>query len=134
MSKSEFANFSFDNKKHWAPVYKKIEKEKIKSIDAGWKVFSLEFVDNIEHEGDMCFGLTNFDYGFIHLKPEVSNDLAIETLLHELTHVVLEFLGLGDDTIQDISNEDLTTRISRGFTLLMALNPALFNAILHCES
>ena len=58
-----------------------------------------------------------------------------ETLLHEITHILLDITGLGGPSDSEkekeiqVSNEDLTTRISRGFLLFKNLNPELAEII-----
>ena len=52
--------------------------------------------------------------------------------MHELTHCVLELAGYTSedpDKIYEDTNEDMTIKLSRGFLLLVQLNPDLMMAL-----
>lgn len=116
-----------DLTKGFPELYKLLISKKIKSLDFGWRIFQIRFVENLTlHEtGEKCFGITDFDQCEILLEPNVSEDLARETLLHEITHVCLETFGCGNYKMIMIDNEDLTTRVSRSFLQFINLNPDL---------
>jgi len=115
-------------------IYKKLVDEDLTTLDAGWKVFQFSFQKNLYEGTDKCHGITDFDGGLIMLDVDVSDDLAYETLIHEITHVILETVGCGDNYGEQkdlvISNEKLTTLTSRGLMQFMMLNPALFELLL----
>jgi hypothetical protein len=61
------------------------------------------------------------------------NEQAREVLLHEITHCILEVIGYtsnDDEKLFEDTNEDLTTKMSRGLLLVMNLNPILMNLII----
>ena len=110
---------------------------KIEEFNAGYRFFKLDLKRSLKSENQKCFGLTDFDKGVISLDKNMNASLARETLLHEITHVVLELCGLGGDreddngAVREHNNEELTILISRSFLLLMNLNPELFGIILN---
>lgn len=115
-------------------IYKRLLDSEINTVDSGWKVFQFSLQKNLHDGGDKCHGVTDFDSGLILLDVDVSDDLAYETLIHEITHVILETVGCGDNYGEQkdliISNEKLTTLVSRGFMQFMMLNPGLFELLL----
>jgi Zn-dependent peptidase ImmA (M78 family) len=114
-------------------VLDQIKEEKLEVIDAGFRTFRVDIKRVLKEEGQRCFGLTDFDNGVVSLDKDMNPQLARETLLHELTHIVLELCGLGGEettgVVRETQNEELTTLISRSMLLLMNLNPALFKMI-----
>lgn len=114
--------------------YEAIVEKNIYYLNAGWRHFTIMFIPDLHaQDGDRAYGEVNFDLGYINLDPNVGYDLAVETFLHELTHIVLEFTGCGAEVVESIENEDLTTRVSRGMLMLMNLNPKLFALILNVK-
>ena len=110
----------------------RLAKAEIDTINAGWRIFQIVWAEDIMLEDRACHGLTDFDKAQIKLDIAMDEDLAIETVLHELTHLVLSTHGLGggeEDKELNIKNEDATTQISRGFLQLMSLNVELFDII-----
>lgn len=106
--------------------------EDITELDAGWRKFLFKFKERISYHGSPCHGLTDFDACVISLDPCMTNDLALETLIHEIYHVLLETVGLGgdeEDLVIQAKNEHITSIISRGYMLLVKLNPKLFSLI-----
>lgn len=115
-------------------ILDKIKEEGITQVDTGYRLYSLEIVPSIDHNGHSCWGLTDFEKGSILLQKGMDNSLATEILLHELTHVVLELGGLGGgeeetDTVDGHTNEHITVQVSRGLLMLMRLNKRLFEII-----
>jgi hypothetical protein len=52
--------------------------------------------------------------------------------MHELTHCVLEIVGYTSedaDAVYSDTNEDMTIKLSRGWLLLLRLNPELVSII-----
>lgn len=115
-------------------IHKKLLDNEIISIDAGWRVFQINLAKHLYEGLDKCNGVTDFDSATITLDVDVSDDLAYETLVHEIMHVLLETVGCGDDYGEQkdliISNEKLTTLSSRGLIMFMTLNPKLFQLLL----
>lgn len=115
-------------------IHKRLLDNEIISIDAGWRVFQINLAKHLYEGLDKCNGVTDFDAAAITLDVDVSDDLAFETLIHEITHVILETVGCGDDYGEQkdliISNEKLTTLTSRGLIMFMTLNPKLFQLLL----
>ena len=116
-------------------ILDKIREENIETIEGGFRSFKIETKRVLKEEGQRCLGITDFDKGIISLDKDIDPQNARETLLHEMTHVALELCGLGGDETTDIvrerTNEELTTLVSRGYLLLMNLNPRLFELMLH---
>ena len=114
-------------------IIDRLQEEKITKVNAGYRTFDIHTKRVLKDDGEKCYGLTDFDKSTISLDTSMSPDLAKETLLHELTHIVLEICGLGGEgesgIIRERNNEEITTLISRGFLLLMNLNPKLFEII-----
>ena len=116
-------------------ILDKIREENIETIEGGFRSFKIETKRVLKEEGQRCLGITDFDKGIISLDKDMDPQNARETLLHEMTHVALELCGLGGDETTDIvrerTNEELTTLVSRGYLLLMNLNPRLFELIVN---
>ena len=112
-----------------------LQKENINRINAGYRSFRLDIKRGLKEEGQKCFGVTDFDKGTITLERDMDSQTAQETLLHELTHIALEFCGLGGEEntgiIREHTNEEITTRISRALLLLMNLNSDIFKVIIN---
>jgi len=110
------------------------------SFDAGYRTFKIIVKDNLSSEQVPCWGTTDFDSCIIHLDSSASESTAKESLVHEITHVLLEFVGFGgydskdtgpqDGFIRDTNNELLTTSVSRAFLLALRLNPELFRILI----
>lgn len=115
-------------------IHRKLLEQEIVSVDAGWRVFQINLAKHLYEGLDKCHGVTDFDGATITLDMDVSDDLAYETLVHELTHVILETVGCGDNYGEQkdlvITNEKLTTLTSRGLIMFMTLNPKLFQLLL----
>ena len=114
-------------------IISQIKKAGITCVDAGWRKFRIVFLEVLEDTtGEDLYGSVNFDKGTLNLNISLlkgREETTRETLLHEITHILLDITGLGgnSDLEKDIqiNNEDLTTRISRGFLLFKNLNPEL---------
>jgi Zn-dependent peptidase ImmA (M78 family) len=112
---------------------KKLKAANVTSVNAGYRTYSLHIKKGLRQDSDKLYGLTEFDDGKISLEENMDYETARETMLHELTHIVLELGGLGgseiDDSVIPMKNEEMTTLISRGLLMLMNLNPKLFEII-----
>lgn len=107
-------------------IIHRILKEKIDIVDVGWAVFNIEFKERIIEAGVECHGSVNFDDYAVRLDPKTPAPLALETVMHELIHIVTMGVGYGEDMeMSKLDNEDLTTQISRGLLQLYRLNPKL---------
>ena len=65
----------------------------------------------------------------------MKSDLALEVIIHELFHILLESVGMGgdeEDLICSIKNEQATSIIARGYMQLVRMNPELFEIIQDC--
>jgi len=113
-------------------ILERLQEEKLE-INAGFRTFRVDIKRVLKEEGQRCFGLTDFDNGVVSLDKDMNPQLAKETVLHELTHIVLELCGLGGDEttglVRETQNEELTTLVSRSLLLLINLNPALFRIL-----
>lgn len=102
-------------------------------FDAGWRTFTIKTVTDLTEDGETCWGRTDFDRGIISLESYMNNETHKETLLHEITHVILETVGLGTDESAGRTNEILTVQVSRGFLQAFNLNKELFEYLLNTE-
>jgi hypothetical protein len=119
----------------------------VKKVDglrfhAGFRKFKIEVIENLLEGGTECWGSTDFDLGTIYLRANADHDTARETLIHEITHVILAVSGLGgydademggeftDGYIAPTNNEHLTLCVSRGFMSAFNLNKELFEVLL----
>lgn len=114
-------------------------------FDAGFRKFNIEVKENLLDGGTECWGSTDFDQCTIYLRANADRDTAKETLIHEITHVILTTVGLGgydkgemgeefpDGYIGPTNNEHLTLCVSRGFMCAFNLNKELFEIILEKE-
>jgi hypothetical protein len=114
-------------------LLERLKQENITSINTGYRTYDLNIKRVLKDSGNKCYGITDFDAGFISLERDMDHETAKETLLHELCHIALEICGLGGNEetgiVREHTNEELTTQVSRGFLLLMNLNPRLFEII-----
>lgn len=120
-----------------ASISDEILKNKIKFIDAGWRKFKLsivdaEFLKKDETKETDCYGATDSEKCLIEIAKNNEDDLVKETILHELTHVMLENIGLGEDNIKRIQfdNEHLTTMLSRELMRMIDDNTKLFEILI----
>jgi Zn-dependent peptidase ImmA (M78 family) len=108
----------------------------ITHLYAGWATFQFKFTSDIPCAPDECAGYTNLNTYTIYVDDRLSSEYFRETLLHEITHVLLEITGYTnpDDEKQfNPTNEELATNISRGFLLLARLNPTLFKILVDTQ-
>ena len=114
-------------------------------FDAGFRKFNIVVKDSVVEEGTECWGATDFDLGTIYLRGTADHDTARETVIHEITHVILAVVGLGgydrdemgeeypDGYIGPTNNEHLTLCLSRGLMGAFNLNKELFELLLSEE-
>ena len=114
-------------------------------FNAGFRKFSIEAKENLVEAGNECWGSTDFDQCTIYLRANADRDTARETLIHEITHVILTTVGLGgydreemgeefpDGYIGPTNNEHLTLCVSRGLMCAFNLNKELFEILLEEE-
>jgi len=112
-------------------------------FDAGWRKFNIVVKDHLLEDGTECWGSTDFDKCIIYLKASEDFDTCRETLIHEITHVILATVGFGgydqdemggehpDGYIAPTNNEHLTLCVSRGFMSAFNLNKELFELLLN---
>jgi len=122
----------------------------IKNVDgltfnAGFRKFKIKAKETLLEGGTECWGSTDFDLGTIYLKADAEFETAKETLIHEITHVILSVVGFGgydqdemggdysDGYIAPTNNEHLTLCVSRGFMCAFNLNRELFEILLEQE-
>ena len=114
-------------------------------FDAGWRKFDIVVKNPLYEGGSECWGSTDFDLCTIYLRAEADHETARETLIHEITHVILAVSGCGgydsdemggeftDGYIAPTNNEHLTLCVSRGFMCAFNLNKELFSILLEQE-
>lgn len=113
-------------------IYDRLADENITSVDLGFAVYQLRIME-VLHVDEWAH--TDTDAHEICLRCDLDDGPAREFLMHELTHCVLEvvgYTGQDENKIHGDTNEDMTTKLSRGFLLLLRLNPELMAAL--CES
>jgi hypothetical protein len=106
--------------------------EVVKSVDMGYRTFEICPVSNPHEQKQKVWGAADFDFCKIVLDDNIEHDLGMETLVHEIVHCLLNLFNIDDQAngkIREISNEELTTIVSRGLMMLFKLNPNLINFI-----
>ena len=114
-------------------IVERLAEESITEVLVGYRSYTLNIKRGLKEANEKCFGSADFDKGIISLEKDMDHETARETLVHELTHIVLELCGLGGHEETGIvpthTNEEMTTLISRGWLMLINLNPKLFEII-----
>lgn len=112
-------------------IFNLLSKNNIQEVDLGYAKYKLIITDNV---GDnLTWGYTNTGTHTIYLHSSMHNQQAREVLLHEITHCILEVIGYtsndNEKSFKD-NNEDMTTKMSRGFLLVLNLNPLLMSLLI----
>ena len=110
-------------------IYDILAERHIGSVDLGFARYKLFTADSLP---DDEWAHTDTDLHEIVLHAHRDDGRAREFLMHELTHCVLELAGYTSedpDKIYEDTNEDMTIKLSRGFLLLVQLNPDLMMAL-----
>ena len=114
-------------------ILDRLAEEGITEVLVGYRSYKLNIKRGLREASEKCYGLADFDKGVISLEKDMDHETARETLVHELTHVVLELCGSGghEETgmVSAYTNEEMTTLISRGWLMLINLNQKLFEII-----
>jgi Zn-dependent peptidase ImmA (M78 family) len=114
-------------------ILDRLAEEGITEVLVGYRSYKLNIKRGLREANEKCYGTADFDKGIISLEKDMDHETARETLVHELTHVVLELCGLGghEETgmVSAYTNEEMTTLISRGWLMLINLNPKMFEII-----
>lgn len=115
-------------------IYSKLDQNNLLAYDAGWKIFDIGFETELHDPAlGRLLGQTIFDNGTIKLDPNQKHADAVETLLHEIFHVITEACGLGEPDNKTkklvLENEELVNLISRGLIQAVRLNKDLFQEI-----
>jgi hypothetical protein len=103
-------------------IFNLLQRANITEVDLGYAKYKIIITDNL---GDnLSWGFTNTGTHTIYLHSAMHNEQAREVLLHEITHCILEVIGYtsnDDEKLFEDTNEDLTTKMSRGLLLVMNL-------------
>jgi len=106
-------------------------------LDVGWSKFPITFHSNLKSEdGQKCDGLCEWSPTEIKIEEKQTEFGVREAIIHEIFHVITATVGLDyasegdDDRVLEVKNEDLVTRISRGFILAQQLNIELFEVLM----
>ncbi len=93
-------------------------------INFGWAVFDVQITAGplFDSTGDRVFGDVCFDNYLIRVDSTLETNLLQETLIHEITHVILEQSGMGVESESILTNEEKTTLISRNILSMLRLN------------
>ncbi len=107
-------------------------------LDVGWIKFKITLRENLIQGTDTCWGWTDFDNHEICIDPNISEQEARHTMIHEVAHALLTTVGLGDELLENkeltTTNEFLAESWARSMLILRNLNPELFNLLLVEES
>jgi hypothetical protein len=124
-------------------IYTLIANANIEGVDSGWRKFTFHLVPNLQENGEDCHGSTDFDNYKINLDAHAKDSVARETIMHEITHVILETVGFGANIVKDggdekeqpvvASNERITIQMSRGLMMFYKLNPKLAKLLMDRE-
>ena len=102
-----------------------------KTVDVGWTSFDIVLTRGLSVEGTPCFGLTDFDSHVIQIDDSVSDNSARYTIIHEIAHVLLSTVGLGEECLEEsgieVTNEFLAESLGRSFLLFHNLNHELWD-------
>lgn len=103
-------------------------------LDIGWGKFKFERVENLHHDEEKCFGLTDFNHYVIKLEAFMDNRTAYHTILHEVFHVYMETFGLGGYHKDEVgvlqsNNEHVTESCARAIMMLREMNPELWTLL-----
>ena len=122
-----------------------LKKVETLNFNAGWRKFKILVKDHLFDDGTECWGSTDFDLCTIYLRATDNFSVVRETLIHEITHIILETVGYGgydqsemggehlDGYIASTNNEHLTLCVSRGFMAAFNSNKELFGILLEEE-
>lgn len=112
------------------------EKPHLSFVNGGWATFEIKVTSGLKSGKHACWGICDFDTYLIQVEKKMANDVAKETILHEICHMLLEFCGLGgpdDGEIPEqmsITNEKITITMSRAIIMFARLNPELAKELL----
>jgi hypothetical protein len=110
-------------------IYDTLRDAHIGEVDLGFARYKLLVADSLP---DDEWAHTDTDLHEIVLHASLDDGRAREFLMHELTHCVLEIVGYTSedaDAVYSDTNEDMTIKLSRGWLLLLRLNPDLVSII-----
>ena len=97
-------------------------------LNCGYTIFSVKEGKTLEDLGE-----TDFDLHKVTIRHGLEDKVYLEVLWHEILHIVLELSGYGghpeeEDTLAILpptTNEELATRLSRSFLMVLKLNSFL---------
>jgi len=98
-----------------------------KKLIIGSNVYEVEESNGvIILEGQQCSGLIDIGFGKIVVDRQLSEGAKRNTLMHEVTHGIDEFLEIG-------LNEAKTDKVAKGMLMVLRQNPALVDYLLREE-
>lgn len=102
-------------------------------FDVGWAKFSFKLVDKLTCPlGNTLYGQVDFDTATIQIDASLKGHLALDTVIHEAMHCLLETVGLGapEETEElTTTNELLTEATTRCMLMFRNLNPKLWELL-----
>ena len=104
-------------------------------FDVGWSTFKFEVKKDLKGEdGGKCYGLTDFNECIICLEATMEDNVAHQTIIHEVCHALMETFGLGGDQDKEedtviSKNEYITEATCRAMLMFKNLNPELWNTL-----
>ena len=113
-----------------AKLLQELESRNLFSVNMGWRTLTIETKkgSSFKYKDDQVHGYVDEVEGKIVVADELDDESFAEVLLHEITHAILFFVGLGDEDETDkvtVTNEELTSRTTKGYLMFFKLNPEL---------
>ena len=105
-------------------------------IEIGWATFPIRFEQDLTVEGDPCFALTDFDTQTVVIRSNQSDEMMIQTIIHETWHIIWSTMGMrtpDEDPYAELTTnqEFLVEQTTRGLLLFRRLNPLLYRLLYH---
>lgn len=89
-----------------------MSKPKNTTAEIGGHTYSIEYVKDLRMDGDKIWGRYSVGEGRIQIEAGLSKRASQQTLIHEITHVILEQAGYGTHAL----NEGIAEALGYGLT------------------
>jgi len=95
---------------------------RLKILGKSWRLVRVPITRDKDDDAGLAFGKTNFQAGEIQISTVIrSPDQQLDTLIHEIVHVISTDLGLG-------LSESTVSALAAGLCGVILDNPRLFQA------